>query len=51
MEEIFVSIKIRKEYRDMIKKYSKDHGFKMYALLEALIKEKCTKKILYSNQN
>lgn len=51
MEETFVSIKIRKEYRDMIKKYSKTHGYKMYALLETLIKEKCTKKILYSNQN
>ena len=50
MKDIFVNIKIRKEYRDMIKEYSKDHGFKMYALFEELIKEKCTRRILYSNQ-
>ena len=46
----FVTIKIRKEYRDMLKDYSKNHGYKMYSLLEQLIKEKCTKTILYSNQ-
>ena len=51
MKDKFVNIKIRKEYRDMIKDYSKDHGYKMYALIEELIKEKCTKKILYSNQS
>jgi len=51
MKEHFVNIKIRKEYRDMIKNYSKDHGYKMYALVEELIKEKCKKRILYSNQN
>jgi len=51
MEDKFVNIKIRKEFRDMIKEYSKNHGFKMYALIEELIKEKCTKRILYSNQN
>jgi len=50
MEDKFVNIKIRKEYRDMIKKYSKIHGYKMYALIEELIKERCTKRILYSNQ-
>ena len=50
MEDKFVNIKIRKEYRDMLKDYSKNHGYKMYALIEELIKEKCTKKILYSNQ-
>ena len=50
MKDNFVNIKIRKEYRDMIKKYSKNHGYKMYALIEELIKEKCTKRILYSNQ-
>ena len=50
MEDKFVNIKIRKQYRDMIKAYSKDHGYKMYGLLEELIKEKCTKRILYSNQ-
>ena len=49
MEE-FVTIKIRKEYRDMLKNYSKSHGYKMYSLLGQIIKEKCTKKILYSNQ-
>ena len=49
MEE-FVTIKIIKEYRDMLKNYSKNHGYKMYSLLEQIIKEKCTKKILYSNQ-
>ena len=50
MKEKFVTIKIRKEYRDMIKDYSKTNGHKMYALIEELIKEKCKKKILYSNQ-
>ncbi len=50
MEGKFVNIKIRKEYRDMLKEYSKNHGYKMYALIEELIKDKCTKKILYSNQ-
>ena len=50
MKDKFVNIKIRKEFRDMIKEYSKIHGFKMYALIEELIKEKCTKRILYSNQ-
>ena len=50
MKEQFVNIKIRKEYRDMIKDYSKNHGYKMYALIEELIKEKCKKKVLYSNQ-
>ena len=51
MEDKFVNIKIRKEFRNMIKEYSKTHGYKMYALIEELIKEKCTKRILYSNQN
>ena len=50
MKETFTNIKIRKEYRDMIKEYSKTHGYKMYALIEELIKERCTKRILYSNQ-
>ena len=35
---------------NMIKEYSKTNGYKMYALIEELIKERCTKKILYSNQ-
>ena len=40
MNDKFVNIKIREEYRDMIKEYSKHHGYKMYALIESLIKEK-----------
>ena len=51
MKDKFVNIKIRKEFRDMIKEYSKNHGYKMYALIEELIKEKCTKRILYSSEN
>mgnify|MGYP006115026871 FL=1 len=51
MKDKFVNIKIRKEFRDMIKEYSKTHGYKMYALIEELIKDRCTKRILYSNQN
>ena len=51
MKDKFVNIKIRKLYRDMIKEYSKTNGHKMYALIEELIKDKCTKRILYSNQN
>ena len=50
MNDNFVTIKIRKKYRDMIKEYSKTNGYKMYALIEELIKERCTKRILYSNQ-
>ena len=46
-----LSAKIRKEYRDILKQYSKRHGLKMYALLEDLIKKNCTKIILYSNQS
>ena len=44
MKEKFVNIKIREEYRDLLKNYSRDHGYKMYALLEELIKDKCRKK-------
>ena len=51
MKEEFVTIKIRKLYRDMLKEYSRTNGYKMYALIEELIKGKCTKRILYSNQN
>ena len=50
MEEKFVTIKIRKLYRDMLKEYSRTNGYKMYALIEELIKQKCTQRILYSNQ-
>ena len=42
MKEEFATIKIRKLYRDMIKEYSKNNGYKMYALIEELIKEKCS---------
>ena len=51
MKDEFVTIKIRKLYRDMIKEYSRTNWYKMYALIEELIKEKCTKRILFSNQN
>ena len=49
MEDKFVNIKIREEYRDMLKDYSKHHGYKMYAVRRTN-KTKCTKRILYSNQ-
>ena len=39
MKEKFVNIKIREEFRDMLKDYSKHHGYKMYALLEELKKQ------------
>ena len=39
--EKLVDIKIRKEYRDILKVYCKDHGLKMYALVEQLIKKNC----------
>ena len=51
MEEQFVNIKIRKQYRDMIKDYSKNHGYKMYAIIEKHITDKCMKRVLYSNKN
>ncbi len=51
MEDKFVNIKIRKQYRDMLKDYSKNNGYKMYAIIESLIEEKCKKRILFSNQN
>ena len=50
MKDKFITIKIRKDYRDMLKKYCITHGYKMYALMEELIKERCTKKLLYINQ-
>jgi|TARA_B110000196_G_C20996357_1_gene590814 hypothetical protein len=50
MEDKFITIKIRKDYRDMLKKYCSVHGYKMYALMEELIKERCTKNLLYTNQ-
>ena len=40
----FVTIKIRKEYRDMLKDYSKNHGYKMYSLLEQINKRKVYEK-------
>ena len=50
MKDKFVNIKIRESYRDMLKEYCKHHGYKMYALIEELIKQKCNQRILYSNQ-
>jgi hypothetical protein len=39
--EKLVDIKIRKEYRDILKIYCKENGYKMYALVEQLIKKNC----------
>ena len=39
--EKLVEIKIRKEYRDILKIYCKENGYKMYALVEQLIKKNC----------
>jgi|TARA_B100001964_G_scaffold174951_1_gene192657 hypothetical protein len=50
MDDKFVTIKIRKEYRDIAKNYSRNHGLKMYALIEHIIKEKCTRRILPTKQ-
>ena len=36
----FVDIKIRAKYRDMLKEYCKDNGYKMYACVESLIEKK-----------
>ena len=40
--EKLVDVKIRKEYRDILKVYCKDNGLKMYALVEQLIKKNCS---------
>ena len=40
----FVDIKIRAKYRDMLKEYCKDYGYKMYACVENLIEKNCRKK-------
>ena len=37
-----VDIKIRPEYRDMLKAYCQENGFKMYAFVENLIKKNCS---------
>ena len=37
-----VDIKIRPEYRDMLKAYCQKNGFKMYAFVENLIKKNCS---------
>jgi len=39
--EKLVDIKIRKEYRDILKIYCKENGYKMYALVEQVIKKNC----------
>ena len=43
MKDKFVNIKIREEYRDMLKDYSKHHGYKCISLLEELIKQNVQK--------
>ena len=51
-----VDIKIRPMYRDLLKKYCKANGFKMYALVEQLIVKKCSirtpheRNVLRSNE-
>ena len=40
----FVDIKIRAKYRDMLKEYCKDNGYKLYACVESLIEQNCRKK-------
>ena len=40
----FVDIKIRAKYRDMLKEYCKDNGYKMYFMLRSLIEQNCRKK-------
>tara|TARA_Y100001970_G_C13741406_1_gene606386 strand:- start:403 stop:582 length:180 start_codon:yes stop_codon:yes gene_type:complete len=49
----FVDIKIRAKYRDMLKEYCKDNGYKMYAYVESLIEKNCRKKkvLLVEKQN
>jgi hypothetical protein len=37
-----VDIKIRPEYRDILKAYCQENGFKMYAFVENLIKKNCS---------
>ena len=44
MEDKFVNIKIREEYRDMLKDYSKHHGYKMYNSIRRTNKTKMYKK-------
>jgi len=39
--EKLVDIKIRREYRDILKVYCNENGLKMYALVEQLIKKNC----------
>ena len=39
--EKLVDVKIRREYRDILKVYCKENGLKMYALVEQLIKKNC----------
>ena len=40
----FVDIKIRAKYRDMLKEYCKDNGYKLNAYVESLIEQNCRKK-------
>jgi hypothetical protein len=47
-----VDIKIRPMYRDILKKYCKENGLKMYVFVEKLIENNCSnlpkKKLLKS---
>lgn len=47
----FVDIKIREIYRNMLKKYSTKHGYKMYALVEQLIERECSENGLLKTKN
>ena len=37
----FTDIKIRKIYRDILKRYAEKYGYKMYAVVEQLIEQHC----------
>lgn len=49
----FTDIKIRKKYRDILKRYAEKYGYKMYILMEQLIERNCdeSNKLLKSNIN
>ncbi len=52
MKDKLVDIKIRAEYRDMLKSHCRDNGMKMYIFVEKLIEQNCNiknkKKLLTS---
>jgi len=56
--EKLVDIKIRKQYRDILKDHCKENGLKMYICVERLIESNCKKKtmlpsksVIFSNEN